>query len=152
MQDSIICPHCGQPVEKYKNPIPTTDIIIDLNGGIVLIQRKNFPYGWAIPGGFIDYGETAGNAAQREAEEETSLKVTDLKLFNVYSSPDRDPRQHTISVVFTARAQGQPRAADDASDIGVFSEKNIPYPLAFDHAKILADYFGSLKRSDSPTD
>ena len=87
----------------YLNPIPTTDIIIRVARGIVLIKRKNPPYGWAIPGGFIDYGETAEAAAIREAMEETSLVVKDLELVGVYSDPDRDPRHHTLSVVFTRR-------------------------------------------------
>src|SRR3989304_1636029 len=98
------CPDCGTAVPP-KNPFPTVDIIIEIEGkGIVLIRRKNPPYGWAIPGGFVDYGESIENAAVREALEETSLKVELLRQFHVYSSPDRDPRFHTISTVFTARA------------------------------------------------
>ncbi len=131
------------PKSKYRNPVPTADIIIRVRGGIVLIRRKNEPLGWAIPGGFIDYGESAEHAAVREAKEETSLDVEDLELFGVYSDPERDPRMHTISTVFTARGIGTPQADDDAEEIGVFTRDNLPSPLAFDHANILEDYFGA---------
>jgi ADP-ribose pyrophosphatase YjhB (NUDIX family) len=141
MKEGVICPQCGHTIELYKNPIPTVDIIIQAAGGIMLIKRKNPPHGWAIPGGFIDYGESAEHAAVREAEEETALKIRNLKLFNVYSAPDRDPRFHTISTVFTAEADGNPLAGDDASDVGVFSRDSLPSALAFDHAEILADFF-----------
>ena len=97
MKIDIRCPHCGETVALYRNPIPTADIIIRVGSGIVLIKRKNPPHGWAIPGGFIDYGETAESAALREALEETSLNVRGLKLFGVYSDPERDPRHHTIA-------------------------------------------------------
>ncbi len=126
---------------KKKNPIPTVDIIIETDSGIVLIKRKNPPYGWAIPGGFIDYGESAEQAAIREAKEETNLDIMDLKQFHTYSDPGRDPRFHTISVVFVARAEGIPRAKDDAIDIGIFTADRLPEEIAFDHRKILNDYF-----------
>ncbi|MBI4964139.1 MAG: NUDIX hydrolase [Desulfomonile tiedjei] len=145
MKRAITCPHCGHEVFQYRNPLPTTDIIIRVAGGIVLINRKNPPYGWAIPGGFIDYGESAEAAAVREAMEETSLAVTDLELVGVYSDPHRDPRHHTLTVVFTARCEGVPRAADDALELGVFTQNNLPSPLAFDHAKILMDFFSSKR-------
>lgn len=145
MKNAITCPHCGGEVTVFRNPIPTTDIIISVGSGIVLIKRKNPPYGWALPGGFIDYGESAEHAAVREAGEETSLEVSGLKLFGVYSGPDRDPRHHTITVVFSARADGEPRAADDAEDVGVFTREDLPTPIAFDHATILRDYFESRK-------
>ncbi len=145
MKDSIHCPKCGTTVKYYRNPIPTVDIIIRTPEGVVLIKRKNPPHGWAIPGGFIDYGESAEHAAQREAEEETSLRVENLEQFRVYSDPDRDPRHHTLTVVFTARADGRPRAADDAAEIGVFQADALPGPLAFDHGKILSDYFGQTE-------
>ncbi|MBI5893698.1 MAG: NUDIX hydrolase [Deltaproteobacteria bacterium] len=127
--------------KEFKNPIPTVDIIIELPEGIVLIQRKNPPYGWAIPGGFVDYGETLEHAAIREADEETSLKVKLICQFHTYSDPKRDKRFHTISTVFIARANGKPKAKDDAKGIGVFTEDNLPEPIAFDHKKILKDYF-----------
>jgi ADP-ribose pyrophosphatase YjhB (NUDIX family) len=136
------CPHCGKDIVHYRNPLPTVDIIIELKGrGIVLIKRQNPPYGWAIPGGFVDYGESLEEAAVREAKEETSLDVTLKRQMHTYSKPDRDPRHHTITTVYTATAQGEPKAADDAADIGIFTKDNLPAPLAFDHSQILDDYF-----------
>jgi ADP-ribose pyrophosphatase YjhB (NUDIX family) len=126
---------------KLRNPLPTVDIIIRMPRGIVLIKRKNKPYGWAIPGGFIDYGESVESAARREAKEETNLTLSVLKQFHVYSSPRRDPRFHTLSVVFTARGKGRLKARDDAAEIGVFSQCSLPSRLAFDHKRILNDYF-----------
>src|SRR5262245_19714986 len=127
-------------MEILRNPAPTVDIIIEFNsGGIVLIRRKNPPLGWALPGGFIDYGESAEAAAVREALEETSLQVQLVELLQVYSDPDRDPRKHTIATVFIAKASGVPQGADDAAEAAVFYEQNLPAPLAFDHARILRD-------------
>src|SRR6187399_3003309 len=100
--------------EKLRNPLLTVDIIIEIDGKIVLIERKNPPHGWALPGGFIDYGESAEDAAVREAKEETRLDVELIEQFHVYSDPARDPRQHTISTVFIARAEGKPEGGDDA--------------------------------------
>lgn len=137
------CPECGITI-PLKNPFPTVDIIIELEDrGIVLIKRKNPPYGWAIPGGFVDYGETIENAAVREALEETSLQVELLRQFHVYSSPDRDPRFHTIATVFIARASGIPVAADDAREVGIFNRERLPDEIAFDHRNILGDYFNN---------
>lgn len=130
--------------KTYKNPIPTVDIIIKIDKeSIVLIKRKNFPYGWAIPGGYVDYNESLENAAIREAKEETSLDITLLRQFHSYSAPDRDPRQHTISTVYIAQASGIPKAADDALEVKIFSEKNLPNDIAFDHRQILYDFFHS---------
>jgi ADP-ribose pyrophosphatase YjhB (NUDIX family) len=145
MKRTFDCPSCGAPIEQYANPIPTVDIIIRIGTGIVLIKRKNPPHGWALPGGFIDYGESAEHAAIREAREETSLDVTELRLFNVYSAPDRDPRHHTVGIVYTARAQGRPHAQDDALDVAVFESDTLPDVLAFDHGRILSDYFSALR-------
>lgn len=132
---------------QYRNPAPTVDIIIELEDpatgrvrGIVLIERKNAPLGWAIPGGFVDYGESVEHAAEREALEETSLAVRLVRQFHVYSDPARDPRQHTISTVFIARAQGEPAGADDALVARVFDIDALPEPLVFDHGLILDDY------------
>lgn len=134
---------CGQ---THKNPAPTVDIIIELSeGGIVLIRRANPPHGWAIPGGFVDYGESVENAAVREAAEETGLDVKLTRLLGVYSDPERDPRQHTISTVFVAEASGTPVGLDDAAEAAVFTEDNLPEDIAFDHRKILSDYFSSKK-------
>lgn len=124
------------------------DIIIEMapsggQQGIVLIKRKNPPYGWALPGGFVDYGETLELAAKREAKEETSLDIQIVRQMFTYSDPKRDPRFHTITTVYIAKAKGIPVAKDDAAEVGVFSRDEIDFPLAFDHAKILEDYFNS---------
>ena len=127
-----------------KTPALTTDIIIELKDRpgkpIVLIQRKNPPHGWALPGGFVDVGETVEHAAVREAEEETALQVTLKVLLGCYSDPSRDPRSHTASVVYVAEAQGEPRAQDDAAGVAVFNPAALPAALVFDHARILHDY------------
>ena len=141
-------------MKTFKNPIPTVDIIIEMehSGGqpeIVLIKRKNPPYGWALPGGFVDYNESLEQAAKREAKEETSLDIQIVSQMFTYSDPMRDPRFHTITTVYVARAKGSPEAKDDAIEIGVFSRERIDFPLAFDHAKILEDYFQS-KENDRP--
>jgi len=136
------CPNCGHHFTNFRNPLPTVDIIIEVQGGIVLIERKNKPHGWALPGGFVDYGESLEQAAVREAKEETGLQVKLLGQLHTYSGPDRDPRHHTISTVFIASAAGSPHAGDDARKTGIFSEQNLP-PLVFDHARILTDYYES---------
>ncbi|MBN2056599.1 NUDIX hydrolase [bacterium] len=129
----------------YRNPVPTVDIIIRMGSGeIVLIRRRNPPHGWAIPGGYVDYGESLETAARREAFEETGLQVELTGQFHTYSDPDRDPRQHTISTVFVARATGTPRAGDDAAALGLFTPETLPVDIAFDHARILADYFDGV--------
>jgi len=139
---TIQCPKCKNRIEIYQNPIPTVDIIIEIEPkGIVLIKRKNPPYGWAIPGGFVDYGESLEKAAIREAKEETNLRVKIIKQFHTYSDPKRDPRHHSISTVYIAKAKGIPKAKDDALEIGVFTESNLPDEMAFDHRSILSDYF-----------
>jgi ADP-ribose pyrophosphatase YjhB (NUDIX family) len=144
MKDLMPCPYCGKGIERYKNPVPTVDIIIETEKGIVLIKRKNQPYGWALPGGFVDYGESLEQAAVREAKEETSLDVELISQLKAYSDPSRDPRQHTISVVFKARPiAGSAQASDDAMEIGFFNQDNLPETLAFDHGKILQDYFSN---------
>jgi ADP-ribose pyrophosphatase YjhB (NUDIX family) len=124
-----------------RNPYPTVDIIIEIDGGIVLIERKNPPHGWALPGGFVDWGESLEDAAVREATEETSLDVTLDRQFHAYSDPSRDPRHHTITVVFVAQATGTPKAHDDAVNLGIFTQDTLPSPIVFDHATILDDYF-----------
>ncbi len=134
----------------YRNPVPTVDVIIEIEGGIILIKRKNPPYGWALPGGFVDYGESLENAAVREALEETGLDVILLCQMHTYSNPQRDPRQHTISTVFIGSATGTPQAADDAAEVGIFKQENLPQ-LAFDHYQILQDYFHRVtKPGDAP--
>jgi len=127
--------------KTFRNPVPTVDIIIRYRGGIVLVKRKNPPDGWAIPGGFVDYGESLEDAAAREAFEETGLSLSNLSQFHTYSRPDRDPRHHTITTVFAADGTGRLTPADDAEEAGVFARGALPAPLAFDHATILDDYF-----------
>lgn len=127
--------------EEYKQPALTVDIIIEIESKIILIERRNEPYGWALPGGFVDYGERLEEAAKREAKEETSLDVYNLKQFHAYSDPARDPRGHTVSMVFTADAEGEPNAADDAKALSLFTPPKLPETLVFDHRKILSDYF-----------
>lgn len=138
------CPACGQTIPAYKNPVPTVDIIIILGSGVVLVKRKNPPVSWALPGGFVDYGESLEQAAVREAREETGLAIRLDRQFHTYSAPDRDPRQHTISTVFLATAEGTPVAGDDAGEVAIFHEGTLP-PLAFDHARILGDYFAAQR-------
>ena len=136
--------------EKLRNPLLTVDIIIEIDGGIVLIERKNIPHGWAIPGGFVDYGESVETAAVREANEETSLDVVLTEQFYTYSDPNRDARHHTVSTVFIATANGVPRGADDAKVARVFRENDLPLPIVFDHEQILRDYFEFKKTGWRP--
>ena len=130
-----------------RNPYLTVDVIIEIedeNGeqGVVMIERKNPPFGWALPGGFVDYGESLEAAAVREAKEETSLDVELIRQFHAYSDPGRDERQHNVTVVFIARPLGGAlEARDDARRAGVFGENSLPPEIAFDHAGILNDYF-----------
>ena len=133
------CPHCGGKFRQHKNPFPTVDVIIEINGGIVLIQRKNPPQGWALPGGFVDYGESLEVAAVREAKEETGLDITLTGQLGSYSDPSRDPRFHTITTVFTATADGIPKGADDADKARIFKINNLPQ-LVFDHQIIINDF------------
>lgn len=130
----------------YRNPVPTVDVIIEVGGGIVLINRRNPPHGWALPGGFVDYGETLEHAAVREAREETGLDVTLLRQLHTYSDPARDPRQHTISTVFVATAQGEPQGGDDAREARVFPLDGLPAQLCFDHRAIIEDYRNAVKK------
>lgn len=137
---------------EYRNPTPTVDVVIETPEGIVLIHRKNEPKGWALPGGFVDEGETVEHAAVREVMEETGLVVTLDELLYVYSDPRRDLRQHTMSVVFTGTAEGTPTGGDDALEARVFPPDRLPSPICFDHARIIADYrvFKSTGKRPSP--
>jgi ADP-ribose pyrophosphatase YjhB (NUDIX family) len=117
------------------------DVIIECEGGIVLIKRKNPPLGWALPGGFVDYGESLESAALREAREETGLEVSLVRQFHTYSEPHRDPRHHTITTVYIATAKGRPSAGDDAAEATLFRQAALPGPIVFDHKAILDDYF-----------
>jgi 8-oxo-dGTP diphosphatase len=132
----------------YRNPAPTVDIVIyDPKKGIVLIERANEPHGWALPGGFIDYGETCESAAIREAKEETNLDVTLTELIGVYSDPERDPRHHTMSVVYSAVAKDVSvlTAGDDAQSTRFYPLDALPH-VVFDHNIIIADFANRLKR------
>ncbi len=135
-------------------PLLAADTIIELidrpDRPIVLIERRNPPHGWAIPGGFVDVGERVEHAAVREAREEVSLEVTLVALLGVYSDPARDPRGHTATVVYVAQARGVPRAADDARRVGVFAPHALPEQLAFDHAQVLRDYLSFRDRGRLP--
>jgi 8-oxo-dGTP diphosphatase len=122
------CPRCGCPTQRHRNPVPTVDIIIEYQDqGLVLIERANPPHGWALPGGFVDYGESL-------------LTVTLLGQFHAYSDPRRDPRQHTITTVYVAQGFGTPQAATDARRLAIFAPDHLPPVLAFDHRLILLDY------------
>jgi 8-oxo-dGTP diphosphatase len=125
-------------------PLIAADAIIELvdrpGRPIVLIERRNPPPGWAIPGGFVDIGERMEQAAVREALEETGLRVSLRALLGLYSDPARDPRGHTVTAVYAAEARGEPRALDDARALGIFDLAALPRQLAFDHAQVLADY------------
>jgi 8-oxo-dGTP diphosphatase len=131
-------------MSETRSPRLTVDMIIQMNDSpdhVLLVKRKHPPEGWAIPGGFVDYGETVEEAAVREALEETSLQIKLVRQFHVYSDPKRDPRGHTVSVVFIASASGNPVANDDATEARVFTRNALPSSIAFDHLQILSDYF-----------
>jgi len=129
-------------IYKLQNgPFITVDAIIEIKDGIVIIERSNPPFGWALPGGFVDYGESLEEAVRREAKEETGLDLEDLKQFHTYSQPSRDPRFHTIATVFIAQGKGKPRAGDDAKGLKVANLSEIKeFNFAFDHKKIIQDY------------
>lgn len=126
---------------RPRNPFCTVDAIIETENGIILIERKNQPSGWAIPGGFVDYGESFEDAVRREAKEETGLDIKLTRQFHTYSDPKRDPRHHTISTIYIATASGEPKAGDDAKEVGIFNKDSLPEEIAFDHRQILEDYF-----------
>ena len=123
----------------YRNPVPTVDVVVRCGAGVVLVRRRNPPLGWALPGGFVDAGEPLEHAACREALEETGLYISLQEQFFTYSDPGRDPRQHTLSTVYLATADGEPRGGDDAAEARVWSWDALPEALCFDHGRILAD-------------
>lgn len=134
---------------RPQTPLLAVDVVVELphiqDRPVVLIGRRNPPVGWALPGGFVDLGETVEQAAIREIFEETGLAISDLRLLGVYSDPDRDPRGHTVSVVFAALGQGQPRAGDDAGDVRLVDPEDPPETV-FDHRRIIADYCRRFRR------
>ena len=134
----------------YRNPTPTVDVLIAMRGGIVLVRRSNEPIGWALPGGFVDEGETVEHAAVREALEETGLRIALTELLYVYSNPARDVRQHTMSVVFTSTAEGEPVGGDDAAEAKVFALDALPSPIVFVHAQMIEDYRRFMRTGQRP--
>lgn len=140
MGERLVCPHCQAVLDDWKQPKLTVDVLVeDDDRRVLLILRKNPPHGWAIPGGFVDYGETLEAAAVRELREETGIEVVLTAQFHTYSEPTRDPRHHTVTTVFLGRGVGEPRAGDDALEARYFSLDALPEPLAFDHAAVLND-------------
>ncbi len=135
---------------ELKTPLLTVDVVIRYGDGIVLIERKNYPPGWALPGGFVEVGESVETAAVREAKEETSLDVVLEGLLGIYSDPRRDPRFHTASAVFTGTGTGSLKGRDDAREARIFTEGGLPRNIAFDHGKILSDYFEYVRTGKKP--
>lgn len=134
-----------------KTPLLTVDIVIQYENGLILIERKNPPTGWALPGGFVDVGESLEDAALREAKEETSLDIELIEQFHAYSKPERDARFHTVTVVYTARAvSGVLKGRDDALRARVFSETVLPDRIVFDHRQIIEDYLHYLRSGKRP--
>lgn len=130
-------------------PFTTVDAIIEIDDGIVVIERSNPPFGLALPGGFVDYGESLEEAVKREAKEETNLDLTEVKQFHTYSAPERDPRFHTIGTVFIAQAKGNPVAGDDAKGLRIIKLVDLEnLSFAFDHKKIIRDYLDFKKGKD----
>ena len=140
MSERLICPHCGHALDRYDQPRLTVDAVVQNDSGaVLLIKRRNPPLGWALPGGFVDVGETLEAAVSRELTEETGLRARLVRQFHTYSDPARDPRHHTVSTVFQVEAEGDPIAGDDATEAAYFSPFALPEPLVFDHARIIAD-------------
>ena len=135
---------------RPKTPELTVDAIIEIQNGIVLIERKYPPSGWAIPGGFVDPGESLLEAVKREAKEETNLDIEVIDLFHIYSKPWRDPRGDTVSAVYYCKATGIPKGGDDAAEAVVFTENNLPSSIAFDHREILQQFFNWKKTGKKP--
>jgi 8-oxo-dGTP diphosphatase len=138
-------------VPAPKTPLLAVDIILEVEGRVVLIERKNPPHGWALPGGFVDVGEAPERAAVREAKEEIDVDVTLSMLLYAYGAPDRDPRGHTVSLVYVAAAPAGvvPRAGDDAGEVATYALDGLP-PLAFDHARVLGDYVRYKQTGERP--
>jgi 8-oxo-dGTP diphosphatase len=136
---------------RYQNPIPTVDIVIRCSGGVVLVERRHPPLGWALPGGFVESGESLESAALREAREETGLNIRLLEQFFTYSDPRRDPRRHTITTVYLALAGGTPVGGDDAAQARVWPWGGLPEVLCFDHGRILRDVSNYLRSGRRPS-
>ncbi|MBO4368743.1 MAG: NUDIX hydrolase [Desulfovibrio sp.] len=152
MIQNCLCPHCGKQFSRFCNPLPTADVIIyEPEKGVVIIRRLNEPIGYALPGGFIEEGEMAEAAAVREMQEETGLTVTLLGLLGVYSEPHRDPRSHTLTMVYVGRAEDWRllKAGDDAANAAFYPLDALPSPLVFDHARIMDDFRAYLAKKRS---
>jgi 8-oxo-dGTP diphosphatase len=135
------CPHCGRRIDTLPGPACTVDAILEIRPGCVLLVRRRFePLGWALPGGFVEAGESLEDACRREIREETTIEITELRQMHTYSDPSRDPRQPTVSTVFVAQGSGVPIPGDDAAEVAFFPINALPRPLCFDHAEILADF------------
>lgn len=137
--------------ENPRNPAPTVDLLVERDGALLFVKRRFEPLGWALPGGFVDYGEKVGDAAVREAKEETGLDVRLQAVLHVYSDPARDPRRHTMTVAFVATAEGEPVAGDDAGEARFFPLDALPSPLVFDHAAIVRDYVRFRATGERPS-
>lgn len=147
----LLCPHCGDLLDRYDQPRLTVDaVVIDAAGRVLLIERKNPPSGWALPGGFVEAEETLETAAARELLEETGLVARGLIQFHTYSAPERDPRHHTVSAIYLAQAAGRPRAGDDAARAKFFPFDRLPKQIAFDHREVLADIRRFLETGRRP--
>jgi len=140
MGDRLVCPHCGQLQDRFDQPRVTVDAVVQNDAGkVLLIERRLPPPGWALPGGFVDAGESLEEAVTRELMEETALRAMSVRQFHTYSDPDRDPRHPTVSTIFLVQAEGTPRPGDDAGQAWFFHPDSLPSPMAFDHADIIAD-------------
>ena len=138
MSERLRCPHCGHTLDRYDQPRVTVDAFVGLERGrVLLVKRRHDPPGWALPGGFVDVGETLEDAVVRELAEETGLRARAVRQWHTYSDPARDPRHHTVSTVFLIDADGEPQAADDALEARYFPLAGLPEPMAFDHARIV---------------
>lgn len=152
METAESCPSCGAPLPPSRFPRCTADAILLFPGRRVLLVRRRYPpIGWALPGGFVEAGESLEDACRREIEEETAIVIEHLEQFHTYSDPRRDPRRHTITTVFVASGRGDPRAGDDAAETALFPLADLPDPLCFDHRRILDDYIRARRPSDPPS-
>jgi 8-oxo-dGTP diphosphatase len=140
MSGRLSCPQCGHVLDRHDQPRLTVDAVVqNSRGEVLLVMRRNPPHGWALPGGFVEVGETLETAVARELAEETGLEATSVRQFHTYSDPARDPRHHTVSTVFRVEAEGKPTPGDDAIEAGFFPAEALPSPIVFDHARIIED-------------
>jgi ADP-ribose pyrophosphatase YjhB (NUDIX family) len=149
--ERLHCPRCGAPLDRFDQPRLTVDALVTREPGeVLLVERGHPPPGWALPGGFVDAGESLEEAVARELEEETGLRARRVRQFHTYSDPGRDPRHPTVSTVFLVDAEGTPRAGDDAAAARFFPWDALPRPLAFDHERILEDARAWLEEGRPP--